>query len=159
MPKLAEALIERKDLQGRYNRICARLKSNAKVQDGEQPSEQPGELIDEARRVLDAIQKLTIQINHTNSTAILPGDGNPSLMEAIAQRDRPRDERLMLEQFAQSARIEPSHGYGTRTEVKWYATMSVADIQREIDALSQAYRLLDTRIQEANWIADLLPQN
>ncbi len=155
MPKLAEALIERKTLQEHFNRLCTRLEASAKVQEGESPDEQPGTLIEEAQRVLIDIKRLTLQINRTNIQATLP-DGL-TIMEAIAERDRLHGERAMLEQFSRASRIEPVRGYGvTRNEVKWRATMDVADIQKRIDALSQSYRLLDTRIQEANWLTDLV---
>jgi hypothetical protein len=155
VPKLAEALIERKTLQEHLNRLCTRLEASAKVQEGESPDEQPGTLIDEAQRVLMDIKRLTLQINRTNFQAIL-ADGL-TIMEAIAERDRLHGERNMLEQLSRASRIEPVRGYGvTRNEVKWRATMDVADLQKRIDALSQNYRLLDTRIQEANWLTDLV---
>jgi hypothetical protein len=158
MPKLAEALVERKALQERLTRLHTRLAASAKVQEGDKPAEQPGALIEEAGRVLVDIKRLTTAINRTNMQAALPGstDGT-SLMEAIAERDRLRDERHTLEQLNQAARIEPNRGYGmTRNEIKWKATIDVADLQKQIDALSQSYRLLDTRIQEANWSIDLI---
>jgi hypothetical protein len=66
-------------------------------------------------------------------------------------------ERKVMEQVGNAARIEPNRVYGvTRNEVKWRSTVDVAAIQKEIDALSQSYRLLDTRIQEANWLTDLI---
>jgi len=163
MPKLAEALVERKGLQERLTRLHTRLAASAKVQEGDNPVEQPGELIEEARRILADIKRLTMQINFTNLQTALPGntdsgigDGT-SLMAAIAERDRLRDERTLLDQLGNAARLEPNRGYGvTRNEIKWRSTVDVADIQKQIDALSQSYRLLDTRIQEANWLTDLI---
>jgi hypothetical protein len=156
MPKLAEALVERKALQERLTRLHTRLAASAKVQEGDTPAEQPGELIEEARRILADIKRLTMQINFTNLQTTIPGDGS-SLMEAIAERDRLRDERNLLEQLGTAARLDPNRGYGaTRNEIKWRSTVDVADLQKQIDALSQSYRLLDTRIQEANWLTDLI---
>jgi hypothetical protein len=158
MPKLAEALVERKALQERLARLHTRLAASAKVQEGDTPVEQPGELIEEARRILADIKRLTMQINFTNLQTSIPGSGDgTSLMEAIAERDRLRDECNLLEQLSNAARLEPNRGYGvTRNEIKWRSTVDVADLQRQIDALSQSYRLLDTRIQEANWLTDLI---
>src|SRR5215831_20598125 len=99
MPKLAEALLERKALQEKFKRLSARLVSNAKVQEGEQPDERPSDLLQEAGQVLADIKRLTMEINRTNMVALLPGfsDGT-TLMGGIAVRDRLRDERNMLEQ-------------------------------------------------------------
>src|SRR5436309_911216 len=63
-------------------------------------------------------------------------------------------ERGMVENLGNAARI--TQGYNTRNEIRWLPTIDVADIQRQIDTLAQSYRLLDTQIQEANWLTDLI---
>ena len=160
MPKLAQALVERKSLQERLTRLHGRLAANAKAQEGESPDELPAGLLEEARQVLTQMKRITIDINFTNSQTTLPcnPDGSSvSLMEAIAERDPLLAERKLLEQLGNAARVTPQPGYGvTRNEIKWRPTVDVAAIQKEIDAVSQSYRLLDTRIQEANWLTDLI---
>lgn len=158
MPKLAEALIERKRLTEHYARLCARAEANAKVQEGDTPDEQPTALLAEAAEALQEIKRLVIQINRTNYQAMLPGEPATTLMEAIAERDRLRAERAMLERLGNAARLDMGRsGFAvTRSEIKWRSTVDVADVQKQIDALSKAYRQLDTRIQEANWLVDLL---
>ena len=49
--KLAEALIERKDLQNRIDVIQNRLMNNARVQDGETPAEDPMALMAEQKGI------------------------------------------------------------------------------------------------------------
>jgi len=161
MPKLAEALAERKALQERYNRLCARMRENAKVQEGDTPAEPPNVLLDEARRILEQVKDITIRINQTNISAGLPGGEGPSgtgnLMEAIAERDRLRFERQMLEQLSQAAQLDAAHRYGaTRNEIKWRPTVDIAALQTQIDEVSKRYRMLDTSIQAANWQIDIL---
>ncbi len=161
MTKLAEALVERKSLQQQFARLCERLKASARVQEGDSPDESPAALLEEAWQVLNEIKHLTIQINQTNMLAGLPeGRGQRltmTLMEAIAERDRLHGEKPLLEQLSPAARVEPTRGYAmTRNEVKWRATVDVAAMQKQIDAVSKDYRLLDTRIQEANWLNDLI---
>jgi hypothetical protein len=41
-------------------------------------------------------------------------------------------------------------------EVKYYRTIDVAALQREVDELSKTYRELDLRVQEKNWTVELL---
>ena len=43
-----------------------------------------------------------------------------------------------------------------RSEIKIKSTVNVAEKRKEVDALSQEIRLLDSRIQQRNWLADLL---
>src|SRR5258708_10335511 len=100
-----------------------RLDSNAKVQEGDSPDEQPTALLDEARRVLAEMKRLTMQINFTNLQTRLPGDESVNLMEAIAERDRLAQERKLLEQLGSAARVELTRGYAlTRNEIKWWPT-------------------------------------
>lgn len=163
MPKLAEALVERKGLQDRLMRLQTRLAANAKVQEGEMPDEVPVDLLAEAERTLAEIKRLTIAINRTNSQTALPtvtsgdsGNGR-TIMEAIAERDRLNFRKSLLDSLGNAARVEPNRGYGTtRNEVKWRSTVDVATLQKEIDSVAQTYRLLDTHIQEANWLTDLI---
>lgn len=59
--KLAEALILRADYQKRIEQLKQRLLRNAKVQEGDDPAENPSELIDELEQVAADLQSL-IQI-------------------------------------------------------------------------------------------------
>ncbi len=158
MPKLAEALVERKGLHERLTRLQGRLAANAKVQEGETPAEPPAALLDEARQVMSDIKRLTMQINTTNTRTALPGSSDgTTLMQAIAERDRLAQERKVLEGLCSAAYVEPFRGYGvTKSEVKWRATVDAASLQNELNAIFQNYRLLDTQIQEANWLTELI---
>jgi hypothetical protein len=42
------------------------------------------------------------------------------------------------------------------SEIKLVATVDVAQLQRERNQLAQQYRELDTSIQAANWLIDLV---
>lgn len=64
--KLARALSQRADLQGRLNEIEKRLVANSKVQENERPSENPVELIAEKDRILAELENLIIRINLIN---------------------------------------------------------------------------------------------
>ncbi|WP_341279648.1 hypothetical protein [Paenibacillus sp. FSL H8-0537] len=44
----------------------------------------------------------------------------------------------------------------SRQEVKFYTTVEIADLQKEVDELSRKYRELDFKIQEKNWSTDVL---
>nr|WP_262370597.1 hypothetical protein [Sutcliffiella horikoshii] len=43
----------------------------------------------------------------------------------------------------------------SRAEIKYITTISVKEIQKQVDELSQKYRLYDVKIQELNWKTDL----
>jgi hypothetical protein len=49
--KLAEALAERSDCQKRLEEIRDRLERSARIQEGEQPAEDPSELLSDTDRI------------------------------------------------------------------------------------------------------------
>ena len=82
--KLATALSERADLQRRITELSGRLNNNAKVQDGEKPSEDPNELLQELNRNFERLEELIARINHTNNET---KSGEMTLTDLIAKRD------------------------------------------------------------------------
>ena len=50
----------------------------------------------------------------------------------------------------------PIHERYSRSEVKFKSTVSVSEMQSQVDALSREYRELDSRVQEANWSIELV---
>ena len=82
--KLAEALQERADLKIRIQNLRQRLLSNALVQEGEKPSEDPAELLKELQETLSREEKLVAAINLRNCITRVE---NRSLTEMIAMRD------------------------------------------------------------------------
>ncbi len=82
--KLATALSERADLQRRIAELSGRLNNNAKVQDGEKPSEDPKELLAELNKDFERLEELVARINHTNNAT---KSGDVTLTDLIAKRD------------------------------------------------------------------------
>jgi hypothetical protein len=148
--KLAEALVFRADTQKRLEQIKARLLRNAKVQDGDQPAEDPAQLLVEYEATAVEFTELVKRINLTNAAAVL---GDRSLTEALAQRDILRVRQAMYRDLAEAASVTQS--VATRSEVKFRSTVSVAEIQKRADALAKELRDLDARVQESNWKIDL----
>ena len=149
--KLAEALVLRGDLAKRLEQIKARALRNAKVQEGDEPAESPQTLLAEHDALALQFEALIAGINRTNSKT--PVDRG-TLTDALAARDVLRLRQSTYHDLANEATI--TQLIGTRSEVRFRATVNVAKIQKKADDLSQAMRRLDTRIQEANWQTELL---
>lgn len=155
--KLAEALIERKALKEKLARLRERLVENAKAQEGDAPQEDPRELLNQVDAAIQELQTLTTRINATNIRTPLAEADARSLMDAIAERDMLALKRSILAQLAQSATISRERGFAlTRAEIKFRPTVDVAALQQEIDALAKQYRELDTKIQTANFVSELV---
>jgi cell division protein FtsB len=150
--KLAEALILRADAQKRIQQLRERLNRSAKVQEGEQPPEDPQELLAELDRLAAELTVLVKQINRTNSAT--PFDSDITLTDALAERDALALRRSVLTGVIQMAAVQQNRY--SRSEVKYFSTVSIADLQRQVDGLSRQYRELDARIQQLNWQVDLI---
>lgn len=150
--RLAEALSLRADCQKRFEQLKARLGRNTKVQEGDQPAEDPQELLAELERVAGELADLVRRINRTNSAT--PFREGRTVSDALAERDVLAMRRAAYAELAQAAGVTQSRY--TRTEVRYVSTVSVAELQKRADQLSRDYRELDARIQELNWNTELL---
>lgn len=150
--KLAEALILRADRKKRLELLRGRLTRVAKVQEGDLPVEDPAALLDEADRVTADLTRLIKQVNLTNSTVRL-SDGR-TIADAIADRDGLRTRHTLLTNVIDAAVIKQDRF--TKSEVRYQTTVDVAALQQRVDDLARAYRELDTLIQSANWLVDLI---
>ena len=148
--KVAEALVLRADAQKRLEQLKQRLLRVAKVQEGDKPAEDPTALLREFDSVANALEALIQRINRANAAASFQG---ASLMDALAKRDVLRLRIAAYRELAQAAAITQSRT--SRSEVKFRSTVSVAQIQKQVDELAKEHRELDARIQEANWQFDL----
>ena len=149
--KLAEALLERADLQKRIAQLGSRLYNNAKVQEGDAPAEDPVELLAELDRSSMQLEELMTRINLTN--AATRQDGH-TITELLAQRDCRMQKLKILRDFLDSASATVQRGL--RTEIRIISTVKVAELQKQVDRLSKELRQLDMLIQSLNWTTELL---
>jgi hypothetical protein len=150
--KLAEALILRADAQKRIAQLRERIQANAKVQEGEAPTENPEALFDQLNVTIGQFADLIKRINRTN--ALIRFDQKRTLTDALADRDALALQRTSLDAVIKGARVQDFR-YG-RSEIKSIITVNVADLQARLDNLSRQYRELDTAIQELNWTVEVV---
>ncbi len=150
--KLAEALMLRKDYQVKIDKLETRILNNIKIQEGEEVSESPDELLKELYETLNKLNVVIKQINHTNNITMLNED--VTLSNALSERDSILRKRGILEDLVSSASIKQSRV--SRSEIKFITTIDVKKLQKEIDDLSKEYRVIDTKIQGHNWLVDLV---
>ncbi|MBQ4370451.1 MAG: DIP1984 family protein [Oscillospiraceae bacterium] len=148
--KLATALAERADLQRRIAQLNTRLINNAKVQDGEEPAEEPKALLKELDSCTARLEELMAAINLTNSAT--KADGK-TVTELLAHRDVLKIRLQSLRAFLDSASAKTDRY--SHTEIKIKSTVNVAEMQKEVDLLSKQLREADERIQEINWTTEL----
>ncbi len=150
--KLAEALIQRADHRKRLDQLRERLLRVARVQEGDEPAEDPAALLAEVERTAAGLTSLIQRINRTNATTALH-DGR-TIADAIAARDTLQLRHSIIAALVQAAIIKQDRF--TKSEVRFQSTVNVAGLQQQADDLAQTYRELDTKIQAANWLVELV---
>ena len=148
--KLAEALQERADLNRRIQQLQQRLSSNAVVQEGEQPAENPLELLDELDGCVSNLEQLITRINLTNCRTLVDGE---SLTALLARRDALKLQLSAYRDLVYSASRLAQRA--THTEIKLLSTVNVRELQKQVDEMAKRLRLLDNSIQAANWSTEL----
>lgn len=150
--KLAQALTERADLNRQIHELRERIVRNAKHQEGEEPAENPSELLREYDGVAEALERLIVRINFTNNQIILEG-GLP-MVEALARRDVLKLRHALYKALAEAA--TPQQDRYSKSEIRFVSAVSVRETQTQADALAKEHRELDALIQQANWTTELV---
>lgn len=149
--KLAEALQERADLNVRIKQLNARIESNVLVQEGEEPSEDPNRMLAELRSCVERLEFLMKKINLSNCTHKVDG---VTLTELIARKDALKE----LVSAYRNAIAESSMTYhrARGSEIKIVSAIDAKALRKEEDAMSKELRLVDNKLQKANWDFDLI---
>jgi hypothetical protein len=149
--KLAEALLLRADIQKKLDSLQARAQRYAVVQEGEQPAEDPQELLRQIESVSKELERLVFAINRANlRQKIASGE---SITEALAKRDSLIKRHSILQSVVDVC-SKPPDRYGMK-EIRWITTVDVAALQRQVDDLAKQIRELNAAIQEAGWQVEL----
>ena len=151
--KIAEALILRADIQKRIAQLKTRLNNNAKVQENEEPTENPELLLIELDGLISQLNDLIIKINKTNTLSKIDGI---SLVELIAKKDTLSQKAGILREFIEIA-SQKINLYST-TDITVFSTINVPAQQKQLDKLSKEIRETDTKLQQANWTIDLIEE-
>ena len=149
--KLATALSERADLQRRISELGTRLNNNAKVQEGEKPSEDPKALLKELDECLIRLEELVARINRTNNCT---KSGDLTITDLIARRDCLKMRIIIMRNFL-NASSEKVSRY-SKAEIKIMSTVSVSELQKQVDGWSRQLRETDELIQGLNWTTELI---
>lgn len=150
--KLANALSQRAELQTRIHQLEARLYNNAQVQEGEQPAEDPRELLRELEEDYVRLEALISAINRTNNAART--EDGATLSDLLARRDCLRGKLGILRNFLDNASALVRRR--TAGEIKVKSSVNVRELQKQVDGLSKELRQLEETVQEKNWTMDLM---
>lgn len=150
--KLANALSQRSELQTRLRQLESRLNNNALVQEGEQPAEDPAELLKELDEGYARLEALVSAINRTNNAT--PAGEGTTLSDLLARRDCLKGKLTTLRNFLVNASALVQRR--TASEIRIRSTVNVRELQKQVDGLAKQLRELDETIQEKNWTTELV---
>ena len=128
--KLAEALQERADLNKKIEQLRSRITSNALMQEGVLPVEDPEQLLKELDECLNQLEKLIIVINKTNMAVVSDGE---LLSDLLAKRDVLK---LRIASFQNTISIASNLCFRSRgDEIRQLSAVDVKALQKKVDAL------------------------
>ncbi|WP_318640502.1 DIP1984 family protein [Flavobacterium ardleyense] len=146
--KLAEGLLLRADLIKKIEHLQNRIMPVLIVSDDRLPQEDPDKLLAQLRKTIQDLEILIIRINKTNNVTIVEGEG--LLMEALAKRDSLKLVSEKLRNIRRSAQIFNTGDSNLKT------TINIEKLQIEIDQAGRAFREIDSKVQEINWLTFLV---
>lgn len=150
--KLGDAMGQRVECEARLCDLKKRLIRNARVQDGEQPAEDPQTLLDDVDRTALRLVELVQSIHRTASKTAF--DENSTLADVMAERDVLGCKRDLLIAVGDAATAGQEHA--SLHERHMVPAIQVGRIHRHVDQLSKRYREIDSRIQELTWRTDVI---
>jgi hypothetical protein len=151
---LGEALADRASKKKQLEQVEARASSVARFQEGEQPAENAGELLDQGGRLIAELRELARRINRTNSATEL--DPGFTLTDALAQRDGYAAQYRLVTGIADAGGRGIGWARQLRSELQQVSAVQVAELRAEADQIAEARRRLDVRIQQAGWSTEML---
>ena len=149
--KLAEALSIRKDLQKRIQQLEQRIKSNVKVQEGDEPLEDPNELMKELHSCLIQLEELIARINLTNIKT--KNEEGLSITQLIAKKDT-LTTRIGILRNIYSEATNIVNRYSS-SELRIECVIDAKQLSKQIDEYSGRLRKLDIEIQSLNFLTEL----
>ena len=97
------------------------------------------------------LEQLIAAINRTNNQTVC---GENTLTDLLAKRDCLKGKISIMRSFLDNASEKVSRY--SKTEIKVLSTVSVRELQKEVDLLSKELRETDETIQGLNWTTELI---
>ena len=153
--KLAEALIEKKDLAARISELQGRYTAAAVIEEGSEPDETAHDLLKSLQGAFFRWEELTVAINVANNRIMV---GDLTMMQSLAHRDSLKSQISHFSSIAGSIRQRNSQRRFYQENGPKMVVAEGVDAKyfiKLVDDLSKELRVLDTQIQAANWANEL----
>lgn len=152
--KLGEALSLRARKAQQLDDLRRRLKALALVQEGQEPAEDPAELVEEFETVSDEHAGLVERIARTNAAAEATNGDN--MLTLLQEREKITRKRNLHHMLAEAASPGRDAFRFMRSEITFLPAVDVREHRKTVEEMDAALRTLDTVLQESNWKIDLV---
>ena len=147
--KLGEALLLKAELEKKSKDLLERVIRNARVEEGAEPAELP-ELLNQFEGVEMELCTLNSRIRHANQTVMVNGSTIAHML----------NQRRCLEKISQEYNSAAGESYKDfrrlkMTEIREETVLDVALLRKSASKFAKERRLLNLRIQNANWAVDI----
>lgn len=151
--KLAEALIERRDLQNKLLELKNLMLANTLVEEGSEPDIEVADLLRHYDQASKQLEELIVAITKRNQEVVVTVNGTTcSLQSLLSKRARLRQKYDLYTSVLEATRENRRFG---RNEIRMVKTVSVKDFTEKLDELAKALRQTDGVIQQTNWLEEL----
>ncbi len=144
-------MIERRDLLDLILSLERRIRNNIKIQEGDEPSEDPEKLMIEINRLFEKLTNTRKRIDYANIST--------KVMEDITLNDLIVKQRILKKKHRViSAIVEEASNKQRRysnTEIKDIVTLDIKKYLKEMDGIAKEIRELDVTLQRLNWEIDV----
>lgn len=151
--KLAEALIERRDLQNKLLELKNLMLANTLVEEDSEPDIEVADLLRQYDQASKQLEELIVAITKRNQEVVVTVNGTTcSLQSLLGKRARLRQKYDLYTSVLEATRENRRFG---RNEIRMVKTVSVKDFTEKLDELAKALRQTDGVIQQTNWLEEL----
>ncbi len=152
--KLAEALSLRTQLNNKISQLKTRLNDCIKIQEGDELSETPEEVVAELNQTIAEFRRLVYLINMTNAQTVTEDGKN--ITSLLAERDALGQKVRILNDALRT--ISEKESRYSRSEIKYIRTVDVGDFRKLYDKSASELRKLDLRIQGLGFTTELVEE-
>ena len=151
--KLAEALIERRDLQNKLLELKNLMLANTLVEEGNEPDIEVADLLQQSDQASKQLEESIVAITKRNQEILVTVEGSTcTLQSLLAKRGRLRQKYDLYTSLLEATRENRRFG---RNEIRMVKTVSVKELTAKLDELAKSLRQTDALIQQTNWLEDL----
>lgn len=148
--KLAEALLERRDLQNKLLGLKNTMISQSLIEEGDKLEVSMDELLKEYHIVNVQLEKIIVGIHEKNQTVIVL-ETKETLQATLEKREGYRREYDVYQEIISTQQDQRRFA---RNEIKMVPSFSQKELTEKLNELAKKIRQVDALIQQTNWRED-----